>query len=237
MFSQFDNEEVDAYFHRLNAQLKKMPSEDRAEMHQELRQHLDALTAAHEELGATSQEAAEAALRQFGDPVKIGKRMVREWRETHYGGVKRTVLAALFAPSLLLMFFFAWALFQLQITSEWVAFVLAILCPPLLAGGIAGLCFPRNGLVGSVYGFSIPISLLLGYNVFLATAASGHSLLMTSNLDDEALQSLHRLQVSGLYALFILSVGVLSAYTASALRQKKFYRLHRADFRFWARQV
>ena len=31
MFSHFDNEEVEAYFNRLNAQIKKMPTEDRAE--------------------------------------------------------------------------------------------------------------------------------------------------------------------------------------------------------------
>lgn len=80
MLSQFDDEETAAYFERLNAPLRKMPQADRAELHAELRQHLDALAAAHEELGASPDEAAHAALKQFGDPVKIGRRLFDEWR-------------------------------------------------------------------------------------------------------------------------------------------------------------
>lgn len=82
MLSQFDDEETAAYFERLNAQLRRMPQADRAEIHTEVRQHLDDLAKAHEELGATTDEAQQAALRQFGDPVKIGRRLFDEWART-----------------------------------------------------------------------------------------------------------------------------------------------------------
>ena len=108
MFSQFDNEEVEAYFNRLNAQMKKMPTEDRAEMHQEVRQHLEALAAAHEELGATPREAAEAALRQFGEPRYIGKRMFVEWRHSSRGKGRDGPVSLWLMFSTMLMLFIAW---------------------------------------------------------------------------------------------------------------------------------
>lgn len=42
--------------------------------------YLDALIAAHEELGAAPEEAFAAALRQFGSPDRIGRRLARDWR-------------------------------------------------------------------------------------------------------------------------------------------------------------
>ena len=85
MLNLLDDERVEGFYQRLNVQLRKMPLEQRAEVHQELRQHLEALVAAHEELGATPQEAVAAALRQFGDPRRIGRRLARDWsRGAHW---------------------------------------------------------------------------------------------------------------------------------------------------------
>lgn len=81
MPTRFDDEH-DEFLQKLNAQLRRMPQADQAEIHTEVRQHLDDLAKAHEELGATTDEAARAALRQFGDPVKIGRRLFDEWRLT-----------------------------------------------------------------------------------------------------------------------------------------------------------
>ena len=136
MFSPFDSEEVEAYFNRLNAQLKRMPREDRAELHQELRQHLDALAAAHEELGATPEEAVDAALQQFGDPVKIGRRMLREWRHSRqvkFRGQGKSILVVGGLFSLLLPLASVFA-------PSWIGAYNIVLLPVLI-GNIAGLCF------------------------------------------------------------------------------------------------
>ena len=164
MFSQFDNEEVEAYFNRLNAELKKMPPEDRAEMHQEIRQHLEALAAAHEELGATPREAAEAALRQFGDPIKIGRRLFREWKQSlprASRGELSVILCVLMVhfSAISLMLFggmqmtmpIYWRLFNHWVPIQlnfWVPFLAA----PLLAGTVAGVLFPRRAVKASFIG-------------------------------------------------------------------------------------
>ncbi len=80
MFSPLNDPQVEQWFQRLNAPLKRLPAAERAEMHEEVRQHLDALVAANEELGITPQEAWEYALQQFGDPTRIGRRLAWEWR-------------------------------------------------------------------------------------------------------------------------------------------------------------
>ncbi len=85
MFSPLENEELDRWFQRLNAPLKRLPADERAEVHQEVRQHLEALAAANEELGSTPEEAWELAQIQFGDPGKFGRRMAREWHQSRTG--------------------------------------------------------------------------------------------------------------------------------------------------------
>ena len=79
MHSQLSDEQTQQFFERLNKPLKHMPQNVRAELHTELRQHLDALVAANEELGSSPEEAFELALRQFGDPAKIGRKLWWEW--------------------------------------------------------------------------------------------------------------------------------------------------------------
>ena len=80
MFSPLNDPQVEQWFQRLNAPLKRLPAEERTQIHQEVRQHLEALAAANKELGSSPEEAWEHALKQFGDPGKFGKRMAREWK-------------------------------------------------------------------------------------------------------------------------------------------------------------
>src|SRR5438105_1069741 len=68
----------DEYLAQLSRQLDLAPHAWSRELRQELRQHLEALVAAHMELGSSPEEAIAAALRQFGDPVLIGRRLSRE---------------------------------------------------------------------------------------------------------------------------------------------------------------
>ena len=95
MFSPLENEESDRWFQRLNKPLKRLPAEERAELHAEVRQHLEALAAANEELGSTPEEAWQLALTQFGDPGKFGKKMAQEWAQGKTGF--RADMAAIFA--------------------------------------------------------------------------------------------------------------------------------------------
>ena len=81
MFSPLENEELDRWFQRLDAPLKRLPANERAEVHQEVRQHLEALAAANEELGSTPEEAWQLALTLFGEPGSFGKKMVQEWQQ------------------------------------------------------------------------------------------------------------------------------------------------------------
>lgn len=91
---------IEVYFARLDTQLRPLPEEQRRELEQELRQHLAALVAAHEEIGRSPEEATAAALARFGDPVRIGRRLTREargrrWCSPAPDGSSRWVRAAL----------------------------------------------------------------------------------------------------------------------------------------------
>ena len=82
MFNPLNNPEMEQWFQRFNAPLKRLPVDERSELHLEVRQHLEALAAANEELGSSSAEAANLALKQFGDPHKIGRRLFQEWQHS-----------------------------------------------------------------------------------------------------------------------------------------------------------
>ena len=80
MFSPLNDPQVDRWFQRFNAPLKRLPAEEREQLHLEVRQHLDALVAANEELGSYPAEAWQLALVQFGDPTRIGRKLYQEWQ-------------------------------------------------------------------------------------------------------------------------------------------------------------
>ena len=83
MFNQLESRALDQWFQRFNTALRRLPAAERADLHQEVRQHLDSLVAANEELGSSPDEAWELALAQFGDPARIGRRISWEpsgWR-------------------------------------------------------------------------------------------------------------------------------------------------------------
>ena len=95
MFSPLENEELDRWFQRLNGPLKRLPDSERRELHLEVRQHLEALAKANEELGSSPEEAWRYALIQFGDPARIGRRMAWEWRRSQ-GWMSLDMIAVLY---------------------------------------------------------------------------------------------------------------------------------------------
>src|SRR5437667_10545964 len=56
-----------------------MPYAARQELRAELQAHLEADVAAHRELGSSPGVAIAMALRQFGDPRRLGQHCAREW--------------------------------------------------------------------------------------------------------------------------------------------------------------
>ncbi len=64
---------LEQYLDQLEQPLAALSAEARGEWREEARQHLLCLIAAHEELGSSPEEAMAAALRQFGDPDRIGQ--------------------------------------------------------------------------------------------------------------------------------------------------------------------
>jgi hypothetical protein len=58
--------------------LDAIPYLKRRELRREWREHLEALIEARMELGEDVQAAANAAIRQFGDPQQLGNEWIRE---------------------------------------------------------------------------------------------------------------------------------------------------------------
>lgn len=69
---------LEAYLEELERPLEGLSVEARREWREEARQHLVALVEAHEELGRPPEEAVEAAIASFGDPVHLGREMRKE---------------------------------------------------------------------------------------------------------------------------------------------------------------
>ena len=73
---------LEVYLDECEAPLARLPETERAGWRDEAQQHLVALVEAHIELGASEEEAVEAALRQFGEPNRLGKKLAVAMRRT-----------------------------------------------------------------------------------------------------------------------------------------------------------
>src|SRR5947209_10751847 len=74
------NQQVEEYLDHVYAPLVGVvPYPRRQELRTELREHLEALVATHEELGSTREAAVRMALRQFGPPRDLARLWTREW--------------------------------------------------------------------------------------------------------------------------------------------------------------
>jgi hypothetical protein len=72
---------IEEYLDRVCARLvDDVPRERRLELRAELKAHLEALVDAHQEIGASPQEAIAAALVQFGDAAVVGREWARSWK-------------------------------------------------------------------------------------------------------------------------------------------------------------
>ena len=148
---------LEQYLDELERPLTALTPEARADWREEARQHLLALAAAHEELGTPPEEAAEAALRQFGDAQQIG-RQVQQFAPEHLrkeGGWRAIGQAyLLFSVPLMLgiiamtgcyyAYVFSGGLFSLDALR--IAGVCAFVLVPLLGGWRVGTRMPGRRL-------------------------------------------------------------------------------------------
>jgi uncharacterized membrane protein len=67
---------LDEFLDQLERPLHRLSVSERQEWREEARQHLVYLAEAHEELGASPDEALQAAMRQFGNPQRISRELV-----------------------------------------------------------------------------------------------------------------------------------------------------------------
>jgi len=71
---------LDAYVAQLDRHLARLPAWRREEELREIRQHLEALVMAYQELGSSEGEAVALALAQFGPPAQNARDLCRVWR-------------------------------------------------------------------------------------------------------------------------------------------------------------
>ncbi len=171
MHSLRNKDDLETFFQRLNAPLRPMPQAQRAELHLEVRQHLDGLTAAYEELGLSPHAAQQEALRAFGDPRKIGRRMYWEWRRGQWRGLSDemksvlTMLGLLAVGSALLPLLILGLLMIPYLFWHWTPEVwpflegLLLFGVPALAGSLVGRKRPQHAVCGAFYA-TISLTLL-----------------------------------------------------------------------------
>lgn len=221
MPSPLNDPRSEDWFRRFNAPLKCLPAEERAALHTEVSQHLDALAAANIELGSSPEEAWKYALTQFGDPARIGRRLLWEWRRSRcvitpdmvavlYGLAAHVVLTFLLLPATFLVMTAAHFDTTMRTLVHWEYWLVV----PLLTGAMMGRRFPKQAVTAAFYiTFTLPMLPMV-----LITA-----LLMAQTIPAD------------LFAAFLwppawLTLGCGAAYLASVTR-RGWYRPALADFK------
>lgn len=171
--------QVQEYFRRLDAPLQKMPPDERAASSLELRQHLAELIAAYEELGCTPDEAAQLALRRFGDPGRVGRRLLREWQAARPAPYDADAVALACA--------LAWSvgLTVALVMNPWARSMESVnvtvrIAVPCLAGLFTGWTLPRHGtraMCLAALVFALPLLLLAAQLAVSGSAADASGIL------------------------------------------------------------
>ena len=102
MFSPLNDPKITNWFNRLDAAWRRLPEAERTRQREEVRQHLEALAAAKITQGQMPEFAWAAALVQFGDPTRIGRKLYREWKQSKVG-FRAEMSAILYGLALILL--------------------------------------------------------------------------------------------------------------------------------------
>ena len=87
------NKRLEQYVEMVDAGLKRLPTDEREKEITELRQHLEALMLAHEELGETTETATDSALKQLGDARVIHEELLKTHRRAKFYGLMNRPLS------------------------------------------------------------------------------------------------------------------------------------------------
>ena len=94
MFKSSKPQSLETYLAQIARELRDLPSQARADELREIEAHLRALVLASQQLEDLSADAATAtALRQFGEPRNIGKKLRKSWQRQQPETWWRAVLA------------------------------------------------------------------------------------------------------------------------------------------------
>lgn len=165
MKTQFENSGLEAYVGELERGLHGLSETRRTEELTEIRQHLNASVAAHQEMGMGETEATEVAVRQFGAARLVSGDLQKAlWREKRREKTRMpdTVAAAAFvtvAGSLALVHILAPLTSLLNDPSDvrttlafYVFWSVSCLMPRYLLAFLVGRLAPRNGVRGTLLG-------------------------------------------------------------------------------------
>ena len=158
-----NSQSLELYLAQIAHELRDLPPQARADEMREIEAHLRALVLAGQQLEDISADAATAtALRQFGEPRRIGRKLRRAWERKQPEAWWRAVLAPIiaatsffFGGSALMQCFFALHLLPYGIPYGFNS-VISLIC--FTSSYIAGLISPKRGLFG-IMGLLILITL------------------------------------------------------------------------------
>jgi hypothetical protein len=173
---------IEDYLDHMGAPLVGMaPYARRQSLRAEWRAHLEMLAAAYEELGSDRDAAVTQALKQFGDPNRLGRLWARTWRSGAPAPRRRPVLPAMRAA-------FGW--FSLATIASYPILLAGLraenmealdslgmpFCAigmPLLAGVLSGLLARGRHGMGAFYALALLIPTTLAAVRVLSPGVSG----------------------------------------------------------------
>jgi hypothetical protein len=167
---------LENYLSELTAQLGPLPMKRRVEELREMRAHLESAVAGYRAQGRTEEEAAQAALAQFGPPQVVGTETVTAWRRgerlyrrSFWGAAACTLAVRFLMPFLLApletVYLHPTSPGHFVEPSMWVfGFNIAV---PFLAGAVSGLLFPKRAVAGAGLGLVAHFSLVLAIGGYL----------------------------------------------------------------------
>jgi len=150
---------LEAYLSEVAAHLSSLPVGCRDEELREMRTHLENAVLVNREQGQTEDEAARAAIAQFGPARDLGENVTCAWRRGEDRQNRRSLHGAA-ACTLAVRFFVPLFLSPLMGVSGW-PLLASDLGGPIAAGAVSGFLFPRRAVAGTGIGLLAHFCLIL----------------------------------------------------------------------------
>ncbi len=183
---------LEAYLEEVAGHLAGLPAARRAEELREMRTHLENAVVFGREMGRTEEEAAQAALLQFGTPHGLGENIVWAWargerqRRQELGGTTAGALVLMGTLPYLTMLVTMCLLNitsveAFRLTNDWsnlviLIFVCQILTAPTwwLIGMVLGWLAPKAAVAGIGYAAGVMFFLMAGQRLLWVLFGASH---------------------------------------------------------------